>query len=263
MGQYHAIHDNYEIEINAPISPIHSTGLVERDFQSHPQGYLGAYAPAFPSDLLIPQDQWAGLLASNRANKCGLLDLREAHYDTLKSLDQDGLGLCWAFSSTKAAMYTRARMGAPPVILSAWWVAGEIKGWRDEGGWGAASLQKIATDGIPLMSLCPAYKSSYDNADCKASAAQHKFTQWFDGAEDSSTAHAQLVSCLLRGIPCVVDLNVMGHSMCAIDLLDVNTIIYDNSWGEQGDKKGLYYGKGQYAMPNGLVIPTLSNPSMT
>ncbi len=71
-----------------------------------------------------------------------------------------------------------------------------------------------------------------------------------------------MVSMLLRGVPCVVDLNDMGHSMCAIDIESLNPlkIVYDNSWGEQGDR-GLYVGSGARARPDGLVIPRVTLPS--
>jgi hypothetical protein len=246
---------------NAPVPPGKSTGLVPRDYSRHPVGCM-AFAPAFPDSELVPESEWADRLAENRKTKSGLLDLREAHYEVLRSLNQDGLGLCWAFSSTKAVMYLRALANEAPLRLSAWWVAGVIKNWRDEGGWGAASLEKIVNGGVPAESYCPSYKRSYDTPECRANAALHRVTEWWDGAEDSRAAQKQLVSMLLKRTPCVVDLNAMGHSMCAIDIGSLNPleIIYDNSWGEQGEK-GLYRGKGAYASPNGLSIPRVTAPS--
>lgn len=249
------------MQVNAPVPPGYSTGLVPRNYVVHPVG-CHAFAPEFPDSELVPEGQWAAWLADNRAKKSGLLDLREANYDVLKSLDQDGLGLCWAFSSTKAVMYLREIMNEPKVRLSAWWVAGVIKGWRDEGGWGAASLSKIVNDGVPAESFCPSYKSSYDTADTRANAKQHRVTQWWDGSDNPTKAQQQLVSMLLKRVPCVVDLNDMGHSMCAIDIDSLNPlrIVYDNSWGEGGDR-GLYIGQGARARPDGLVIPRVTMPS--
>ncbi len=171
-------------------------------------------------------------------------------------------GNCWAFSTTKAVMYVRALMNAAFLRLSAWYVAGIINGWRDRGGWGAASLEFIVKTGVPAESYCPSYSSRYDTAETRANAALHKVTEWWDGSDDPRKAQQQLVSMLLRGIPCVVDLNVMSHSMCAIDIgsLDPLEIIYDNSWGDGGEK-GLYRGRGAHARPDGLVIPRVSLPS--
>lgn len=248
---------------NEPVPPGFSTGLVPRDYTTHPVGCM-AFAPEFPDGELIDEAEWPERLAENRANKAGLLDLREDNYEVLKSLDQDGLGLCWAFSTTKAAMYLRVLMNATPLRLSAWYVAGRIKGWRDEGGWGAASLEFVVKNGVPAESFCPSYRSSFDTAETRANAALHKVTEWWDGSDNPAKATKQLVSMLLKRVPCVVDLNDMGHSMCAIDIGGLNPleIIYDNSWGPQ-DEKGLYRGRGARARPDGLVIPRVTIPSTT
>src|SRR5258708_57835 len=110
-------------------------GLIPRNYATHPSGCMAA-APTFPTELLIPETEWQARLDAQLSSKSSLFDLRESNYDVLKSLDQDGLGLCWAFSTTKAVMYLRAIMNEPPVRLSAWWVAGKVKGWADQGGWG-------------------------------------------------------------------------------------------------------------------------------
>lgn len=244
--------------VNAPVPAGFGTGLVPRDYAECPVGSL-MFAPEFPASELVDQSEWADRLNENRKNRAGLLELREDNYDTLKSLNQGQLGLCWAFSSTKATMYVRALMGEPLVRLSAWWVAGKVVGWRDQGYWGAASLAQIVKEGVPTEALCPSYNSRYDTSETRADAARRKVTEWWDGSENPSEAQRQLVSMLLKRIPCVVDLNVMGHSMCAIDIKSLNplTIVYDNSWGEQGDR-GFYYGTGAYARPDGLVIPRVA-----
>lgn len=247
---------------NAPIPPQCSTGLIPRNFAANPVGSYSA-APEFPDSELIDEAEWPERLAEIRATKSGLLEIRELYYEYLKSLDQDGLGLCWAFSTTKAVMYVRKIMGLPIVRLSAWYVAGIIKGWRDEGGWGAASLEFVATKGVPAESLCPSYKSSYDTQATRDNALLHKATEWWDGSNDPNKAQKQLVSMLLKRTPCVTDLNDMGHSMCAIDIASLNPlkIVYDNSWGASGDPLGLYIGSGARARPDGLVIPRVTLPS--
>src|SRR5690349_19632920 len=237
---------------NEPVPARFATGLIPRNYSTHPVGCYG-FAPAFPESELVPEDEWADRLAENRRTRSGLLDLREARYDVLRSLNQGSFGLCWSFSTTKAVMYTRALMNEPPVVLSAWYVAGRIKDWRDEGGWGAAALQLVVETGVPALEECPRYGRSAGQADAEADAAQHKVTEWWDGSDDPRLAQKQLVSMLLKRVPCVVDLNDMGHSMCAIDIESLNPlrIIYDNSWGEQGDR-GLYVGQGARARPDGL-----------
>lgn len=244
--------------VNAPVPAGYSTGCIPRDYSVVPVGSM-AFAPEFPASELIDQSEWADRLNENRKTRSGLLELREDNYEVLRSLDQNGKGLCWSFSSTKATMYVRALMGEPLVRLSAWWVAGKVVNWRDQGYWGAASLAQIVKEGVPVESLCPSYSSRYDTQETRADAAKRKVTEWWDGSEDPREAQKQLVSMLLKRIPCVVDLNDMGHSMCAIDIKSLNpiTIVYDNSWGDQGDK-GLYYGTGARARPDGLVIPRVA-----
>lgn len=247
---------------NEPTPAGCSTGLIPRDYARHPVGSYAA-APEFPDDQLIPEAEWPERLAELRATKSGLLDLRELYYDFLKSLDQDGLGLCWAFSTTKAVMYVMALMGLPHTRLSAWYVAGMIKGWRDQGGWGAASLEFVVNKGVPAESFCPDYDRRHATPEAAADALNHKVTEWWDGSDNPAKAQKQLVSMLLSRVPCVVDLNDMGHSMCAIDIdsLSPLTIVYDNSWGTNGDPKGLYRGTGPRARPDGLVIPRVTLPS--
>jgi len=235
------------------------TGLITRDFGSAPQGYC-ASAPAFPDSELIPESEWADRLVQIRKDKSGLLDLREANYDLLKSLNQTNHSLCWAFSTTKAVMYIRALMNLPGVVLSGWYTAGKVKGWRDQGGNGIDSLEQAVEGGIASLEACPQYSRQYDNATVDANAALHKVVSWFDGSSNPRTAQKQAVSCLLRGWPCVVDLDALGHSMACIDIASLNplTFVYDNSWGTAADPLGLYRGSGAYAMPNGLVMPRVT-----
>lgn len=247
---------------NLPVPKDYGTGLIPRPLKKFPIGCF-AYAAEFPDSELIPDSEWSERFEKMRSDKTGLLDLRKEYYDILHSYDQNGFGLCWAFSSTKASAYHRVLSGLTPMRLSAYWVAGQVKGWRDQGGWGAESLEMLVGSGAPVESYCPKYSRQYDTPDARANAALHKVTEWWDGSDNPTKAQKQLVSMLLQGRPCVVDLNVMGHSMCAIDIGSLNPleIIYDNSWGDGGED-GLYRGRGAYARPDGLVIPRVVTASI-
>ncbi len=217
-----------------------------------------------PEDWIIPESEWADRLKEQQANQASLWDLREAHYDVLKSLDQDGLGLCWAFSTTKAVMYLRAIMNAMPERLSAWYVAGKVKHWQDQGGWGAESLQQIASAGVPLESLCPSYKSSYDTPAVAADAATRKVIEWYDGTEDRDQNRRIMISSFLLGLPPVLDYNFLSHSMCGCVLKSINPLEVwtDNSWNaiDQYGPKGCYKLTGSKAIPDGVVTPRFSQP---
>lgn len=247
----------------AAIPPGKKTGLIPRDYKSHPSGYQ-ACAPAAPDDWLVPENEWEERLKEQQAEKRSLWDLREANYEVLQSLDQDGLGLCWAFSTTKAVMYVRVLMGLPPLRLSAWWLAGVIKGWRDQGGWAAESLERSAVDGIPAESYCPSYKSSYDNAETRANAKLHRTTEWYDGSEDRDRNRAIMVSSFLLTLPNMLDYNHISHSMAGCRLVSVKPKLIvdtDNSWAPSYGNKGCMRLEGAKAIPDGVVVARVSTPS--
>ena len=238
-----------------------STGLIPRDYKSHPPGYL-SYAPAFSEALILPEVEWEERLREQKAAKASLFDIRERYYEHLKSLNQDGLGLCWAFSTTKAVMYLQSLMSVPTVRLSAWWVAGKIKNWRDQGGWGAESLEGFVNRGAPKESLCPGYKSSYDTSECQADAAKHKVTEWWDGTNSKDKNRAIMISCFLQNIPHADDFNHLSHSMCGCYLESINPLVIweDNSWSESYGTKGLMKLSGSKAIPDGIAIPRVTYP---
>lgn len=244
--------------------PGYSTGLIPRDYSINPGGYL-SYAPVAPDDWLVPESEYQSRLDFQQANRGSLYDLRTRWYDDLKSMDQDGYGLCWAFSSTKAVMYVRAAMGEPRARLSAWWVAGKVVNWRDQGYWGSASLEQITQAGVPTEAMCPAYKRQYDTPAVAADAAQRKVIEWYDGTEDRERNKAIMISAFLLGLPPVLDFNWLGHSMCGCRLVSLSplTIDCDNSWGEtsQYGEKGLYRITGNRCIPDGIVVPRAVLPS--
>lgn len=240
----------------------HGTGLVLRNYHAHPSGYLACAEP-FPAAVVIPEAEWPDRLAKQK--ELGSLDdLRESHYDVLQSLDQDGLGLCWAFSTTKAMMYLRVLMGLVPLKLSAWYVAGLIKRWQDQGGWGAESLAFVARSGVPTLDLCPSYSSRYATPEAAANALLHRATEWWDGTDDRETNRKIMISAFLMGLPPVLDYNHISHSMCGCRLvgLDPLTVETDNSWGPDSGTKGKMTLVGSKAVPDGIVVPRVTLPSV-
>lgn len=235
-------------------------GLIPRNYSSHPSGYQSA-APTFDESLLMDPAKYADALAQQQAEKASLFDLREQFYDILKSLNQSRYGLCWAFSTTKAQMYLRAINNEPMAILSAWWVAGMVKSWQDQGGWGAESLDLIAKLGVPLMSECPSYSRQYDNSQVRASAARRKATEWWDGTEDRQSNTAIMITAFLTNQPMALDFNWWSHSVCGCRLVSLNplTIDIDNSWGEDQGDKGIFRLTGSKAVPDGIAVARVSN----
>lgn len=243
----------------------HSMGLVPRDYAANPSGYMAA-AATFPDELLIPEVEWKERLEEQQRTQSSLLDIRGKDYDTLKSLNQDGYGYCWAFSTTKAMMYLRAIMGQPGVRLSAWAVAAIIKNYRDQGGWCTQSLDFIVKHGVPTLDVWPQgeVKRSLDTPEMRANAALHKCTEWWDGTDDREKNWHILVTALLLGLPLATDFNHWGHSVCSVKLVSVSPprITIDNSWDTTWGDRGCGDLEGWKAKPDGLVIPRVQTPSI-
>jgi len=232
-------------------------GLSARDMRTDPRA---EGLEEYPDDLLIPEADIKGMLAEQIANHASLFELRERSNGQLDSLNQSHYGLCWAFSSTKAAMYAEAVAGNPITKLSPWYVAGMIKGWRDEGGWGEASTKFLLEQGAPKYESCPDYSKKYATAEVAAEAKKNLLLEAWIGSGDKEKRCHQMVSNFLRGNSGVLDLNWMGHSMSGCRLvsftsfrkLEVDT---DNSWGMGSGVKGLYRLVDSKAMPDDLVMP--------
>lgn len=167
-------------------------------------------------------------------------------------------GNCWAHSSVSAALIVRAVNNLPYADLSAYAVACIIKGYRDQGGWGAESLEWIAENGIPTSATWPqqSMSRSNDTPAMRAEAKMNRFTDWMDMEPRNK---AQLVTCLLSGIPVVSDFNFWSHSVCTLDLVKLNpfTIRIWNSWGSSWSDNGTGLLTGSKAIPDGMICPNM------
>lgn len=240
-------------------------GLVPRDWSMHRRGCFAA-APPFPNNLILSWDEINKRLRDMKAAKTTLLDHRAANYDTLKSYNQNGYGLCWAFSSTKAATYLRVQKGLPPARLAPYWVAGKVMDWRDKGGWGGQSMTEIAQAGVPLESFCADYHRANDTPAATANASMHRVVLWYDGTEDRETNARISGSAFCYGWVPVKDYNHLSHSMCgACYDPDTDSWIDDNSWGDINDEgpQGTYVQKGKSGWPDNVVVAVEIQASVT
>jgi hypothetical protein len=75
---------------------------------------------------------------------------------------------------------------------------------------------------------------------------------------------AQLVTCLLLGIPVVSDFGRRGHSVCTIDLVSINpsTTRIWNSWGGGRSQNGTGLLQGGKAIPNNALGARVMTASM-
>lgn len=293
---------NFDQHLEAPEG--RKKGLIPRDFDKHPVGsYANVPAMHAVEVPLIDQASWADILKDRTASKSLLSDVRKTGNNggCIDALDQDGVGYCWAHSSTGAVMILRAIANAPYVPLSAFAVAATIKNGRDEGGWGAQSLDFIVERGVPAQSFWPQQSRdlSHGNAACWENAKLHKVTQGFIDLQaaqyDRNLTFAQVATLLLSGIPVIGDFNWWGHSVCLLDLVNgvsqrmetradsgklatVNEFekiwgVNDpatggfgvnilNSWSNSWSNNGEGVLTGSKAIPDGATAPRFSVPSV-
>jgi hypothetical protein len=278
-------------------------GLVPRDYAAHPPGF---YRSARAADVpVIPRAEWPERIRDKTAQKSWLKDLRlsGAGGPAFPSLDQDGVGYCWAHSSTHAVMYLRLVMGLPVVPLSAFSVAATIKKGADEGGWGAQSLDFITERGVMAQSVWPQKDRDYrkyDRPENWANAALHKVTEgWADlqaAQYDRKLTFDQASSLSLSDVPTVDDYNFWSHSVCGIGVVDgsarrgetraesgkLMTLAefeaawgmndeatggfgreIQNSWADAWGESGIGTLTGSKAVPDGCVAPLVSIASDT
>ena len=268
--------DNWQTVIN-PVVDGHrmSSGLIKRDYLAYPQGYVGAAPPFSIDDMpLIPMEEWPERIADMEATKSRLSDMysKGNNGGRIPSLDQNGQGYCWAYSTAACIQLLRCKSNKPYVPLSAHSVACVIKNFRDQGGWGAASLEFATDRGYVPQSLWPAksMSRSYDTAENWIAAKEFRVTEgWVDlqpAAYDRDMSIAQVGTCLLNRIPCIFDMNWWGHSIGGMDLVDVypNRSATDsrrygtrikNSWTDNWGDHGEGVLKDSKAFPDGGAAP--------
>lgn len=212
------------------VSPVVNGQTVSRGLVPRPAGFATAClkpmkAVNFP---LIPRSEWAERIRDKVAAKSQLSDirLRGDNGNPIKSLDQNGQGYCWAYGSTMALIMLRAAANLPHVRLSAHAIGCMVKGFRDEGGWGALSLDFIVARGVPSVQTWP--EKSMSRANDKPAtwedAAQYKVVEsWMDteaAVYDRNLSFEQQISLLLSNVPEVGDYDWWGHCVCGLDAVD-------------------------------------------
>jgi hypothetical protein len=217
-------------------------GLIPRDKRLEPPGYLKGVPAMKGVDFpLIPRSEWAERIRDKEQEKSRLSDIRRRanNGQLIPSLDQNGQGYCWAYGTTAAVMLLRAVMNLPYVRLSAHAVACIVKGFRDEGGWGALSLDFIMQRGVPSVEAWPekSMSRSNDKPATWEDAAKYKVTEgWVDleaAVYDRNLSFEQEISLLLSNIPTVADMNWWGHCTVMMDAVDGATQRNDTR-GESG-----------------------------
>jgi hypothetical protein len=250
-------------------------GLVPRDYSTHPQGCY-ASAPAWSLDdmPLVAWEEMPDRIRDMEASKTRISDIyaRGNNGQRIPSLDQNGQGYCWAYSTTACVQMLRAISNMPYVPLSAHSVACVIKNFQDEGAWGCLSLDFVRERGICPQSIWPAKSMSrqFDTPDNWEKAKEFRVVEgWVDlkpAVYDRDMSAQQVATCLVLRQPVIADYNHMGHSMAIMDLVDVYPnrsprdpmrygIRHKNSWTDRYGTNGEAVFKDSKAWPNGGACP--------
>lgn len=222
-------------------------GYAPRDYRTYPKEMFDP-----PSDMpLIPRSEWDARIDEQEERQSSLEHIRLTgnNGQPIPSLDQNGQGFCWAYSTTMAVMLLRAVMNQPYVRLSAHAVACKIKNFRDEGGWCGLSAKFHREVGCPSVALWPEKSMSRanDRPEVWANASQHKVSEeWVDlrrEVYDQQLTVDQIATCLLSNIPVALDYDEWGHSICGIRWVRIERGVYGpkilNSWTDGWGDRGM------------------------
>jgi len=177
---------------------------------------------------------------------------------------------CWAYSTAAAIIACRIRDNQPYVRLSAHAVAFKIKNGKDQGGWNPLSVEFAIKTGYPDVSVWPekSMNRTHDNTATWLNAARNKIVDgWMEltpPVYDRNLTFDQLMTCLLLRIPCPVDYSWWGHSVCAVDPVEVDSSLplsdirrwgvrIWNSWTDNWGTLGMGVLAGNKAVPNGAT----------
>lgn len=256
-------------------------GLVRRDLDTHPVGsYRGL--PEWDANIpLIPRIEWPERIKDMEGTKSRLSDVRmRGNFgQPIPALDQDGQGYCWMYDPVMGLMIVRAAMHEPYVRLSAHACACKIMNFQDKGGWAAQGVQFLIENGCPSVDFWPEKSMSrqYDTPETWENAKLHRITEgWMEISSpvyDRNLSFDQLATGLLSRRPGTADYYWMGHSMCVLDLVEIDASrdLQDpdrwgtrdlNSWTDGWGDKGFVIIKGNKAIPNGATIIGFATPSI-
>lgn len=273
-------------------------GLVPRDYSTHPVGFYSGIPDMRAVQMpLIGRDQWAARCQELIDRKARISDVRMGGLNgqPIPARDQNGRGYCWMHSGVGAEILVRAIANLPYADLSAYACACIIKNYRDEGGWGAQGCDFLMSRGCPTSKFWPqrAVSKEYDTPETWEDAKKHKITGGYMDLQaaqyDRTLTFDQYATCLLLRIPVISDFNWWSHSVCAMDLVNGNTMFKKvrdshsgklltvvehelywavnnpvtagygvrilNSWGDTWSDHGMGVLTGSQAVPDGAVAP--------
>lgn len=249
----HEINDSNwktEADDSVPRSLGMSKGYVERETP-----YGQGFAAPFDDSWLIPESEWKDRIADREANGQTNKQLREYH--NIPSLDQNGTNYCWAHGPTCCMQLVQVQSGETLRPLSAASIAAPIKNFQNVGGWGEQAISYMAKNGINEVVDWPINKIDrrYYTEQNKEKALLNRVVDWIDLKPKNFN---QLVSCLLRGIPCSVAYMWWSHLVTAIDVVLVDgeiCVLIWNSWSDKWGDRGMSVLRGSKKLPDEAIAP--------
>lgn len=239
-------------------------GGVPRDFIKYPREM---FQP--PTELkLTPKSDWSAIIKEKEALNARLSDVRLNALPgggMIPGLDQGQVGYCWAHSTTHTVMLDRMMRNERYVPLSAYSVAATIKKGADQGGWCGLSAQFGREKGFASQEKWPQgdrnYSKYINDPSVVADMAKYRIIEdWVDLTKPvylQNLSFDIVATLLLSDIPCAVDFNWWGHSVCALDLVEVEAGSFGiriwNSWGDKWSDRGMGVLRGTQAIPDGAI----------
>lgn len=227
---------NWQQFVNAP--PGHEKGLIPTPDLD---GQFCAEPFTRPFDIPhIPRSEWADRIEEMERTKTRLSDLGQQY--GIKVKNQDGYGYCWAFGTTTTVEYARAVQGLEHVELSATSVAGPIKNYANQGGWGKEALAYIVQHGVCPASMWPEVPTGanrrYDTEENRQERTKFKVTEWYEIRHGDFDA---VMTALLLRMPVSVGLSWWGHLVAFVDPIVKGGqfgVKFPNSWAETWGEGG-------------------------
>lgn len=262
--------DEFVIDVDLPSS--HDVMYPKDKGRGHDPSQVRKTMQALPTELKLPsKSDWSALIKENKERQSNILDVCG---DIVQVLDQGQVGYCWSHSTTHTVMFERCMAHQPYVPLSAYAVAATIKKGRDEGGWCGLSAEFAKDKGIPSQKIWPQGDRNYRNYDKPetwADAAKHIVVEdWVDTTVDVYDRNLKFEVIagllLLYKKPLAVDFNFWSHSVCAVEVVEVEPGSFGlkirNSWGSGWGDKGNGVLRGNQAIPDGAICIRTTLPSL-
>lgn len=248
-------------------------GLVPRDYEKYPEEMFDP-----PSSMrLYDESEWDALFDEEEEQQSSLehLYLQGVNNPMFACLDQDGDGYCWAYSVGHTIMFDRMVRNQPMVRINPHATAAIIKKGRNEGGWCGLSAKFGREVGYAAEGTGPgkwplhSRNLQHDTPELRAQMAMHRITEDYVDLSrqvyDQNLTIKQLATCLFNKIPCAVDFNWWGHSVCAIRWVRIERGSWGpliiNSWKGWG-RHGLGQLQGNKGTPDGALATRSTVPSV-